>query len=629
MKNRPVFFALFLLVCFLCAASYGSTIDIGDRARLGGVYSLERLGRYAEAMPVITELYHRYPDDLEIKWTYARILGFGGQWKESVKIFDELCAQRCSTNELLTYAHVLQAQGANPKVVGYMKKLADAHKDQREIQSIYINMLVWNKQSPAKNTQTAATEALIGKQKFDQALVQLDLILKATPDDENALLWKARLLSWRGETRISIRIYQQLIEGHPNEVLYYREAARVMGWDGDTTASISLYDKACRHFPENQALKAEAEAKRAYYNNLFLQAEHSYHQWLSLEPDNPEALFDLGQIYARSHQYRAARRDYDALLYKYPNNAQAQAVLDKAQVYDRDWRIESGFLHDEANSQARQVDIRLYDAYEHLEKSFLSNMVFGMTTDQMEYSFPGPFTVHRYRYAASLEQDFLPDMFWKLGYGLSNSSNDNKQLQYRNAEAQVPLLTEHLLLNVSYKRDDFIQNEAMLAEHLQEDRYRGRLTWMPVKPIEIGVDEAHSRFTDGNNLDNYGGDIAWHILYDPTRLTLKYRWQDWRYQKIEPDYFSPGNFPSQRVSLEWEQFLNKNNLYWGANKFSYFLRYEFINDKGNQRGNSGGIGFNWYINKRLTLRVEAQHISYDHPGIYKDDEQTISLIFAF
>jgi len=637
MKNRIAFLVFFMALCLVYVSSYGSTLDTSDRARLGGVYSLERLKRYTEAIPIITDLYRRYPNDLEVKRTYARILGFGGHWKEAVKTFDELCAYGCSEDELLNYAHVLEAQGADPEVLEYMKKLADAHKDSKEIQSIYINMLVWNKQAPAstpsagsvQTNQTATAEDLIGKQKFDQALVQLEIILKSNPDDENALLWTARLLSWRGQTTLSISIYRKLIQEHPDEVLYYREGARVLGWSGDTSGSVSLYEKACQQFSGNQALLAESRAKKAYYNNLFFQAEKSYHQWLTIEPDNPEALFDLGQIYARSHQYAATRKNYDELLYKYPNNVQAQQVLDEAQVYSHDWLIESGFKHEEADSKSRQVNVRLYDAYERLEKSILGNMTIGLTTDQMDYSFPGPLSIHRYRYAAYLEQDFLPDTFWKIGYGLSNSSDDNKYLQYRNAEIQFPFLTEHLLLNISYKRDDFIQNEAMLAEHLQEDQYRARATLAPIKPIEIGADESHSQFTDGNKLDNFGGDVAWHILYDPTRLTLKYRWQDWRFKKSETDYFSPKDFPSQRISLEWEQFFNRHNLYWGANNFSYFIRYEFINDRGNQRGDSGSVGINWHINKRLTLRVEARHIYYDHPGIYSDDEQTISFIFAF
>lgn len=403
-----------------------------------------------------------------------------------------------------------------------------------------------------------------------------------------------------------------------------------MGWAGNFIGSAFLYDEACRRFPDDQALKAEALAKKAYYDSLFFRAERAYHQWLILEPGNPEALFDLGQIHARSKQYSAAGKDYQEVLNKFPDNAQAQAVLEKARVYDRGWQIEGGFLRDEQNGKTRQVDARLYDAYERLEKFLLGNMTLGVKTDQMEYAFPGPLnSVRRYKYAAYLEQDFLPDTFWKAGYGLSNSSNDSKKLQYRDAQVQFPILTERLLLNVSYKRDDFIQNQAMLTEHLQEDRYRARATLTPLKPIEIGVDEAHSHFTDGNSEDNFGGDIGWNILYDPNRLTVRYRWQEWRFRKIEPLYFSPKKFSSQRISLEWEQFLNKNNLYWGANNFSYFLHYEYIMDSGNQRGHAGGIGFNWYITKRLTLRLEEKHIYYEHPGIYADDEQTLSLKFVF
>jgi tetratricopeptide (TPR) repeat protein len=492
--------------------------------------------------------------------------------------------------------------------------------------------LIWGLNAGTGMGQTSEESevgTLVGQHRFEEALAKLDETLKTSPDDENALLWKARILSWRGRMAASVVTYKKLIHDHPDKVLYYRECARVLGWSGRVGEASALYDEACQRFPDDRALQDEARAKKAYYNNLYYPAEKGYRQWLTDEPGNPEALFDLGQIHANSSQYNLAEEDYDRILVGAPDDPQAITVRDKAQAYANDWLVEGGFLHDEASSKARQVSYRFYDAYERVEKSFLGNMNFSITTDQTDYNFPGHVDVQRYRYMGWLEQDFLPDTFWKIGYGLSNSSRDSKDLQYRDAEVQFPLLTERLLLNLSYKRDDFIQNESMLNEHLQQDQYRGRLTWTPIRPLTFGADETHSEFTDHNKLDNFGGDAAWTFLYDPTRLTLMYRWQDWKFDRTMPQYFSPSDFPSQRVSLEWEQTLNRNNLYWGANKFTYFVRYEFIDDKGNQLGNSGAVGFKWYVNKRLTIKVQAQHISYNHPGIYTDDEQTITFTFAF
>src|SRR5262249_1198377 len=122
----------------------------------------------------------------------------------------------------------------------------------------YIDMLVANKENPSvtsEETPTTATQKLVGQQRWDEALAQLEGVLKQSPNDENALLWKARILSWRGKTTPSIKAYKELIRQHPDNVLYYREGARVMGWAGRDSASVALYRKACRRFPDDRALR--------------------------------------------------------------------------------------------------------------------------------------------------------------------------------------------------------------------------------------------------------------------------------------------------------------------------------------------------------------------------------------
>lgn len=641
MRNRQVWGLVAIFLTGLTLKVYAdSTLTVEDRAKMGEIYSLERLKNYAQAMPKIQVLRQRYPDNREVKSTYARVAGFGGNWKEAAAVFDELCANGCDTEMTETYGHILEAQGPNPETLDTMKKLIDRHPDQPKLQSIYTEMLSWSRKSPGPGMTDAVSaegnpkirdvQNLIGQQRFDEALGLLEEILKAAPDDEAALLWKARVLSWQGNLPSSIEAYQKLIKDYPGQVLYYREGARVMGWGGKFWASADLYTQACRRFPDDQALKAEAFAKKAYYDGLFFRAQEGYHNWLAVEPGNPEALFDLGQIHARSGRYWDAQKDYEELLAEFPDNAQAQLARDKADLYAHGWLTQTGFERHESDSKSRQVDARVYVGYEDLKKSIFNNMMFGLKAEEVEYLFSDSSPrVRRHRYSMSLGQSFFPDIFWKLGYGISQSSDDIKDLQYPRAELQIPLVTERFLLNASYNRDDVIQNSAMMFSHLQADQYRARATLTPLKFVEIGADETYSDFTDGNKSDAFGGDVAVHLSYDPRRLTLRYRWQDWRYRENRADYFSPQDFPSQRVSVEWQFAFNKNKLYWGANQVWYLLKYELIMDPGNARGHIGSAGLNWDLNKRLALRGQWQHIYYEHPDIYKDDWLSASVVFNF
>ncbi len=641
-KNNYLFLLVFVFCVGLAGKVYGEEpLSIEDRAKIGEIYSLEQMKRYQEAKPKIEDLHQRYPDNREVKWTYVRILGFGGDWKEAMAVFDELCSPKCDPEMLITYGHILEAQGPNPETLEQMKSLVDRFPDQSKLQVIYNKMQSWSNNPP----QTESAESLpsdkdnlpaknMGKTAhqhvFKEIVGKSDELLKTNPDDEAALLHKAQALSWQGDLRSSIKLYKKLIKDHPDEVLYYREGARVMGWAGKFFEASSLYDRACQRFPDDLALKAEASAKKAYYNDLFFLAETEYSNWLAIEPGNPEALFDLGQIHARAKRYAAAQKDYEDLLTAIPDNNQAQMVRDKADIYAHGWLTETGYQRREIDSQSRQADVRLNDISTQIRKSFLGNMLIGVKFDEMEYAFMDPFpNVHRQRYLASVEKNFSPDTFWKAGYGLSQSTEDIKDLQYRDAEVQFPFFTERFLWDVSYKRDDMIQNASTMLNHLQDDEYRLRTTIKPVKFLEIGSDGTQAHLTDGNDFESWGGDAAVHLSYDPKRLTLKYRWQDLRYDESNPAYFSPGNFISKRVSVEWQQSLNKRNAYWGADQFWYLLRYELIMDPGDVRGHMGTVGINWDINKRLTLRAEGQRIFYENSNIYDDTLGTTSLLFNF
>ncbi len=372
MKNRLISFIIIVtfLLSIVFKARAESELTVDDRAQIGEIYSLEKLKKFDEALFKIDDLLKRYPDNREVKWTYARLLGFSGKWKDSSDVFDDLCARGCEENELLTYAHILQAQGHDPETLEYMKKLADTHPDDKKIQAIYTEMLVRKRKAPTAgiitavpvetvSPQTKRVESLISEQKFDQALDELENILSASPEDEAALLWKARILSWRGRYASSVQTYEHLISVHPDRAVYYRECGRVLGWSGKYGRAERIYNKAADRFPENKGLQAEALAKKAYYHDLFFVAEKRYQDWLNYEPENPEALFDLGQIYARSKRYTEAEAVYAKLVKNYSDNAQARRTREKADIFAHAMSTDTGVLSQEIDSPSRPGDLPL------------------------------------------------------------------------------------------------------------------------------------------------------------------------------------------------------------------------------------------------------------------------------
>lgn len=218
-------FTIFL-TGFIFKSYAESTIMVDDRAKLGEVYSLEKLKQYAQAMPTIEDLYQRYADNREVQWTYVRVLGFGGHWKEAMKVFDQLCAVKCDEEMFVTYAHILEAQGSKAQTLMYIKSLADQHPAQEKIQAVYAEILSWNVQNPQNHHMIeelsakypddlklikAHADILVERKKYADAMALMDQLLARDPKNNGLRYQHAQVVSATGDHKQAVKELQALL----------------------------------------------------------------------------------------------------------------------------------------------------------------------------------------------------------------------------------------------------------------------------------------------------------------------------------------------------------------------------------------------------------------------------------
>jgi len=242
MVNKSIVLTVFaiFLVGFIFKSYAETELTINDRAKLGEVYSLEKLKQFDKAMPTIQDLYQRYADNREVRWTYVRVLGFGGHWKEAMKAFDDLCAVKCDEGMFVTYAHILESQGPNPETLLYIKKLAAQHPEQKKIQSIYGEILSWNVQNPqgqrvieelsAKypddlKIAKADADILVEQKKYADAIAQMDKLLSSNPNDKDLRYQHAQVVSATGDHKEAVKELQALL----NDGFTKKEAVIMLG----------------------------------------------------------------------------------------------------------------------------------------------------------------------------------------------------------------------------------------------------------------------------------------------------------------------------------------------------------------------------------------------------------------
>ncbi len=261
MKNKVIFIFITFFSFLFIPRLYGETaLSVDDRAKMGEIYSLEKLKKYNQAIPMIDVLHQRYPDNEEVKWTYVRVLGFGKKWQEAATVFDELCAKACKPDMVETYGHILEAQGPNVETLDRMKKMVEQYPQVEKIKPIYAEMLTWNSQTPegrkaleelsskspqdvdilkvladtayaSKDYPTAQknyeeiiekkpslevrkkyVEVLLAQKKYTEASGQMDDLLLKSPQDRDLRFQNVQVLSATGKHAEAVQELKSLIE---------------------------------------------------------------------------------------------------------------------------------------------------------------------------------------------------------------------------------------------------------------------------------------------------------------------------------------------------------------------------------------------------------------------------------
>jgi hypothetical protein len=118
------------------------------------------------------------------------------------------------------------------------------------------------------------------------------------------------------------------------------------------------------------------------------------------------------------------------------------------------------------------------------------------------------------------------------------------------------------------------------------------------------------------------------ISYEPKRFTVKYRYSFMDFERIVPQYFSPQDFSAHALSFNWRHFLNKEEIFFGADDLYYDLTYTLSLDSEDITGHNLSAEINWDINKRwnLNLRGSVSDLSSD---VYEDRNIMVSIKYYF
>ncbi|MBW8001882.1 MAG: tetratricopeptide repeat protein [Planctomycetes bacterium] len=481
-----------------------------------------------------------------------------------------------------------------------------------------------------KDTQSALklAEILAAKQHYQEAINICEQVLQDQPDNKDATLRLARIYSWYRGYEKSLAIYDEIIRTYPDWLQPRREKARVLGWTRRYNDSIKEYEKTINEIDPNQVVNYEMQAKYNFYNLYDSGAIEYFKKWLMIEPKNLEALFDIAQLYSRQMRWSNAVNAYKQVLKISPEHLRAKQALKKVNLYAQKTTLKTGFQYAEAKSQSRDVDYRYWNTFVSAKKPLNENYYLTLQQDNTWFNFKRFKQVYQQRFLVALDYYSKPNLWASANYAHSFFREETGVKDTFGAEMNYKP-TDPWTLSISQQREPMIDNISTLDDRLYRDNYKLVSRYRHSRRLLLRQHVIFSHYSDDNDRNAYGVDLDYYLYYEPTSLKITYRYEEYHFNAQRTNYFTPKSFHYNTVALEFRNFLNKEELFFGANDTFYTIRYAVNFDVQNEIGHEIYIDFHHDYSDTLAMHIQVEKKIYEHGDTYRKDRVMFYLKMLF
>lgn len=483
----------------------------------------------------------------------------------------------------------------------------------------------------AENVDLNEVKRLLGEvtminKDYEESQKYLREVIESDPDDMDARELLADQLGWQGKYTESIALYDSLPALSSDKGRIYLKKARVLGWTHDYKSALNAYQLSYQQCGDENVL-LEKNAKQAYWNWRIFTALKDYEKLIKNVPDDAEIEFDLAQLYAANRQWEKAIVLTEDILNRYPEHFRAAESLQKSQLFLSSYSLTSGYMFFEADSPARDNDIRKHMFFNLLSLPLGSRSVLEFRENMLQRSFSDFQNISENVSGVRFSLHDLPYGFVELYYDYINYDHG-----VRSADEFGILLNKRfsdmLDVRLMYDRKRMDNNSAVLLGKYYYDSYRLRCELDLSRRLKAGYDASCYCLSDSNHAVLAGADLKYQFTFEPAAFSLKYRYGYTDYHKSELLYFSPEHFFNHTLSFDLRRYLNKEELFFGADDIYYELGYDIGIDSDDVLGQAFRAGFVCDVNKRLQVKLEAE-TGRSSSGVYDDRMYTCSVRYLF
>jgi tetratricopeptide (TPR) repeat protein len=569
-----------------------------------------------KAKNILESMLKLNPRDSKAKLLLARSIQYSGKADEAILIYEELLAEEKrkkpekkeedsgkSVTELLSEAYMIKG-------------------DYDKATKKYTEIL---KKDPGNvEAKTGLADVYAYSKKFKKARSLYEEIISETGDIK-AKSKLADLMSWDKEYKNAIKLYDDVLAEKEDPKVRLQKA-RVLGWAREYNKALEEYKKVADE-TGNPRVALEMNAKKAYWNNRVKKAIKYYNKLIEEDPGNVEAMFDLSQVYSYQPMWQKAVKMYKKIIAKSPGQFRAKEGLDKAELMSKHVLLKNGYEFFEADSPSRDNDIRKHSLFAKIKVPVRNNF----RVDGDYY-----LTIRHFRdfndvieNQGRVNAEYRNNPDWWLGGFYKIFVYDKNIKTMHNFGANFDFRLFDLgVSSFSYRRERLENNSTVIREHYYADTYKARVDIDIDKKLKAGLDYIFSYYSGDNYKNEPGLDVMYYFSFEPIALSIKYRYFFREFEDKVSEYFSPKGFSTNAFTVNWKHYLNKEEIFFGADDLYYDVKYAMTIDSGYIVGHKFAGAINWDINKRLNFNVRGSIVN-SSTDVYNDKTLIAEIKYYF
>lgn len=578
--------------------------DTKIRTSLADVLSWQK--KYDEAVSEYLKILQLKPDDLEVKEKLAAVYVWKKDFFKAEALYQEILAKDPhDPKQAIAFAEVCFHLGKTAEAEKLLKGVLEADPKNRDARILLADIDA-------------------GNEDFRKALELYREVL-AEKYDRKVKAKIGDVESWTRHYREALKTYDELLAEKDDKALRLQKA-RILGWAKKYSKATAEYEKILSEGPDD-LVKSEMEAKHFYWNNRVKRTIAAYKELIGKNPENTEAMFDLSQVYSYQSMWSEAIDQYKKLLDLFTNHFRAREGLRKAELISSHPALTSGYEFFRAHSGARDVDIRknTFTNRLNIPLTMRTNLELGYSFVRRAFLNHRDLTENQARIGLSYQKNpnWVAGAFFNLVTyykGIAPVYEFGGQFLFRTFDIGQ--------MTFSQEQQRLENNSTVIERRLFRNNFKVRQDVDLTKRLKAGTDYTFSYFSDHNNCNEVAGDTLLYLSLEPRALYVKYRYAFRNFRKGQTDYFAPQEFSLHTVSVRWKHFLNKKEVFFGANDIYYETGYDVSFDSTGITSHQVMGGLTWDITKRLQIKGEGQY-TIASTKIYEDTGAKGSVKYFF